>query len=224
MDDKPLPLTRSSLSQGQTFTNPYNCCLSIVLDRVNMFKHASSSLLLTLNWLCMCVWINAEHANKCYMFDSMREGQQRSRCACCLSQLLIRCVGLQAEFSSQPPSGSITIEPGALFTPQTAQHPDNLLTMLQPTWKRLFYGQYQAVVIPLCGFLWFLSTFTVCRESGICVASIFRDFPSSPLPSIRLHVCLLANENCQLPASVGTTNMMWCFFPFILYHKLYVAY
>lgn len=89
------------------------------------------------------------------MFDSMREGQQRSRYACCLSQLLIRCVGLQAEFSSQAPSDSITIEPGALFTPQTAQHPDNLLTMLQPTWKRLFYGQYQAVVIPLCGFLWF---------------------------------------------------------------------
>lgn len=59
-----------------------------------------------------------------------------------LSLLLIKSVGLRADFSSQPPSGSLTIEPGALFTPQTAQHPDNLLTRLQTTWKRLFYDHY----------------------------------------------------------------------------------
>lgn len=127
-------------------------------------------------------------------------------------------------FSSQPPSGSITIEPRALFTPQTAQHPDNLLTVLQSTWKWLFYCPPSSRCDPFVLLFIVWSTFTVCRESVFCIVSIFRDFPSSPLPPIHLHVCLLANENCQLPAFVGPTNMMWCFFPFILYHKLYVAY
>lgn len=104
---------------------------------------------------CVCVCLNKCWAYTLLFYDWQHGWGTAEVWMYHLSLLLIKCVGHRADFSSQPPSGSRTTEPGALFSPQTSQHPENLLTRLQTTWKWLFYDHYQAIVIPLCDFLWF---------------------------------------------------------------------